>query len=398
MRRLRIAYLTVNDPLDKRSWSGTTYYIAKTLQKNVGDVDFLGPVKLPKSIDKILRAIAKFTRVVFKKEYITKYSLLLSWYSSRILKKKMEGHKYDCICAPAASTELSYIKTDVPVIYISDTTFKLLSHYYIKDFSNIPFFSKWEGNILERKSLKKSSLVIYPSHWAAASAVNDYHIKKEKLFIMPFGANMDYTPEREMIYEKEENPTLTLLYMAVEWERKGGSIAFETLKHLHYVYGIKAKLIVCGCEPPEQFSHPYMEVIPFLNKNKPEDHERFVKLLSSVHFLIVPTRADCSLIVACEANAYGVPAITTDTGGVSEIVKDGINGYCMPYGADGWMYATLIAELFADKQKYHQLITTSRQRFEEELNWDKWADGFRELYETHINHQSTNGQAKTNSN
>jgi hypothetical protein len=120
---------------------------------------FAYPVKLPFIIDKFLRAVAKFTRIIFKKEYVIKYSLLLSWYSSRILKRKMQGHTYDCVCAPAAATELSYFKTDLPVIYISDTTFKLLSHYYTKDFEKIPFFSKWEGNHLEKRSLKKVHLL-----------------------------------------------------------------------------------------------------------------------------------------------------------------------------------------------------------------------------------------------
>jgi len=384
VKRLRIAYLTVNDPLDKRSWSGTTYYIGQTLQRNIGDVDFLGPVKYPWLVDKTLRAMAKAWRLIFRTEYLTKYSLLLSWYASKILERKMKGHEYDVVCAPAASTELSYFHTDLPVIYISDTTFKLISNYYNSDFKNASILSRWEANFVEKRSLQKSSLIIYPSHWAADSAMNDYNIAADKLFIMPLGANIDFTPPREMIFEKEKNTTLTLLYLAVEWERKGGAIAFEALKYLHEVCGIKAKLIVCGCVPPPQFEHDHMEVIPFLNKNKPEDQKRFVEILSSVHFLILPTRADCSLLVGCEANAYGVPVITTETGGVPDIVKDCINGYCLPYNADAKVYGNLIAEIFGDKEQYHKLIITSRQRFDEELNWDKWADSFAKIYESRI--------------
>jgi glycosyltransferase involved in cell wall biosynthesis len=371
----KIAYLSVNDPLDKRSWSGTTYYIGQTFQRNIGDVHFLGPVKVPWLIDKALRGIAKFTRIFFKKEYATKYSLLLSWYSSRILKKKMKGRKYDFIVAPAASTELSYFRTSLPVVYISDTTFRLISGYYKDDFDSISPVSLWEGNHLEKRSLNKSDLIIYSSEWAARSAREDYRIPEKKIFSMPLGANMDFIPGREGIFEKEKNTTLTLLYLAVEWGRKGGAIAFDAFKHLREK-GIDAKLVVCGCVPPAGVEHPDMEVIPFLNKNKPEEHERFVKLLSSVHFLILPTRADCSLLVACESNAYGVPAITTRTGGVPDIVKDGVNGYCLPYEAQGPAYAELIAEIFHDKDRYHQLVQSSRNRYEEELNWDKWAERF----------------------
>lgn len=383
--RLRIAFLSVNDPLDKRSWSGTTYYIGQTLQKNVGDVHYLGPVHFPWIIDKTLRGIAKFNRILFKKEYVTKYSLLLSFYAARALKKRMKGREYDCIVAPAAATELSYFKTRLPVVYISDTTFNLISNYYKRDFENILPFSRWEGNHLEKRSLNKSALIIYSSRWAAQSAKEDYHIPADRIAVMPLGANMDFVPDRQLIYEKEKNPVLTLLFLAVEWERKGGPLAFEALQQLESM-GITAKLIVCGCVPPPEFSHPNMEVIPFLNKNKPEEHERFVQLLSAVHFLILPTRADCSLLVACEANAYGVPAITTATGGVPDIVYNEVNGYCLPYEARGAAYAEVIARLFRDKEKYHQLVQSSRNRYEEHLNWNKWADQFKALLDSHHLH------------
>lgn len=378
-KRVRIAYYSANDPLDKRSWSGITYYLGQSLQRNIGDVDFLGPVKYPYWLDKTLRGIAKITRLLNKREYYTKYSFLQNWYSTRYLTKKMKGQTYDFICAPASCPAVARLKTDLPVIHVHDATFKLLSNYY-KEFEKASRISKWEGEILEQKALSKSSFIVYSSHWAANSAMRDYGIPADRLFITPLGANMDFAPGREIIFEKEKNGELTLLYLAVEWERKGGSIAFDALKYLHEVCGIPARLIVCGCIPPASFSHPYLEVIPFLNKNKPEDHDRFVQLLSTIHFLILPTRADCSLLVACESNAYGVPAISTDTGGVSDVVKDGVNGYCLPYEAGGDQYGRLIAELYQDKQRYHALIASSRQRYEEELNWDKWAERFREIY------------------
>ena len=376
--RLKIAYLCIPDPLDKRSWSGTTYYIGQTLQKNIGDVDFLGPVTLPSWFHVLFKGMAKLTRLFSSKEYYPPYSLLQNWYGAWYLKKKMKGRQYDLICAPASCPVLGYFDTDLPVVHVHDATIKLICSYY-PDYRKISGWSKWQGEHLEKKALKKSSFIIYSSQWAAHSAIEDYHVPQEKFCVMPLGANMDFVPGREMIFEKEKNTTLTILYLAVEWERKGGAIAFDTLRYLRDVLGIPARLIVCGCVPPEEFAHPDMEVIPFLNKNKPEDHERFVKLLSFVHFLILPTRADCSLLVPCESNAYGVPAIVTNTGGVPDIVKDGVNGYCLPYEAGGPEYGKVIAEIFADKERYHKLVASSRQRYEDELNWDKWADRFREI-------------------
>jgi glycosyltransferase involved in cell wall biosynthesis len=381
---MKIAYLALNDPFDKRSWSGTTYYIAKALQKNGNDVDFLGPLKIPKWMDKVLRATAKLNRIIFKKEYITKYSLLLSWYAAKQFNKKLKNKVYDCICAPAASAELRFLKTNLPIIYVIDATFELVSNYDYSEFDKMSWFSKIEGNILEKHALEMSAAIMYPSVWAAESAVNDYHVSTDKVFIAPFGANIDKIPDKNIIYKKLDNKQLTLLFLAVDWERKGGNIAFEVLKYLHYTHGIQAKLIVCGCVPPQHIAHPFMEVIPFLDKNKKDDYERFVNIMSTSHFLLVPTRADCSLLVGSEANAYGMPAITTETGGVPEIIKDGINGYCLPYSADGNTYAALIAELFINEEKYNELILSSRERFEEHLTWQKWSERFTEIYRKNV--------------
>lgn len=382
-RRLSIAYYTLVDPLDRRSWSGISYYLGQTLQRNIGDVDFLGPVKFPWYIHKAIRIFSKLNRVLFKKEYNVKYSSLIGWYGARQLKKRMKGKQYDLIVAPAASTELSFLETNVPVVTVADTTFCLISDYYVKEFKDVMPLSLKEGNRHEQKALSSSAAIIYSSHWAGDSAIRDYHIDPSKIHVMPFGANMDYEPGADIIFNKEQNKVLTLLYLAVDWERKGGAIAFEAMKTLNDK-GIKTKLIVCGCIPPPQFVHEQMEVIPFLNKNIKEDHDRFVNMLSTTHFLILPTRADCSLLVACESNSYGVPAIATHTGGVPDVVLDGINGYCLPYEARGDQYAKLIEEIYTDKERYHNLIKSSRKRFEEQLNWDKWAERFKKIYASRI--------------
>ncbi|HVB60016.1 MAG TPA: glycosyltransferase, partial [Ktedonobacteraceae bacterium] len=80
-----------------------------------------------------------------------------------------------------------------------------------------------------------------------------------------------------------------------------------------------------------------------------------------------------------EANAFGLPAITTSTGGVADIVRDGENGYALPYEARGDDYARLIANLWHDKPRYRLLAQTSRAAYDERLSWDAWAKAVREI-------------------
>ena len=46
-----------------------------------------------------------------------------------------------------------------------------------------------------------------------------------------------------------------LLFLRVEWVRKGGDIAFETLLKLKEL-GMQVELVVSGCAPPE--THPIL--------------------------------------------------------------------------------------------------------------------------------------------
>ncbi len=113
-------------------------------------------------------------------------------------------------------------------------------------------------------------------------------------------------------------------------------------------------------------------VIPFLNKAIPEEREQFEQLWKDADFFLFPTRSDAAGIVCCEASAYGLPSIAAHTGGVPSLVVDGKNGYTIPYTANGEKYAMVIAELADDPERYAHLCETSRDEYEQRLNWDNW--------------------------
>lgn len=157
---------------------------------------------------------------------------------------------------------------------------------------------------------------------------------------------------------------------------KGGDIAFETLIRLEEM-GIPTELIVCGCTPPSHFVHERMTIIPFLDKNDANQRQRLEQLYASSDFLLLPTRNECFGIVFCEGNAFGLPAITTRTGGISEVVRDGENGFTLSYEAKGTDYAEVISKLYQNKQRYVELVKSSRASFENRLNWDSWGISLR---------------------
>jgi glycosyltransferase involved in cell wall biosynthesis len=75
-----------------------------------------------------------------------------------------------------------------------------------------------------------------------------------------------------------------------------------------------------------------------------------------------------------------LPVITTDTGGVTCVVKGGINGFALPYHARGEVYAELIAHTYHNTQLYTELRRTSRGMFDNYLNWDAWGSSMQDLF------------------
>ncbi|HCI79480.1 MAG TPA: hypothetical protein DHW02_07305 [Ktedonobacter sp.] len=372
---LKIAFLTSFDPLDRRSWSGTVYYLAQSLQQHCGEVAFLGPMNIwEKYLGKVINQI---TLRLLKKRYSYNHSFLLAKKYAKVAKRKLAGHKYDVIITVAGAAEISFLQTDIPIVLIEDATFAILQNYY-PQYSDLLKRSAYETDATEAMAIQKSALGIYSSEWAARSAIDIYGAEKSKIHVIPYGANLDSPPAQEVVLSKKRTEVCRLLFLAVDWERKGGAIAFETLQRLEQM-GVEAELTVCGCVPPAQFSHPNMKVIPFLNKNDEEQRKRFEDLLLQSHFLLLPTRGDCTPIAFCEASAYGLPVITTNTGGVSGVITDGENGYMLPLSASGDAYAEVIADIYQDEQRYTTLVQSSRAAYEERLNWDAWGTAMHQL-------------------
>ena len=97
--------------------------------------------------------------------------------------------------------------------------------------------------------------------------------------------------------------------------------------------------------------------------------------------MLLPTRAECAGVVFSESSAYGIPSITTNTGGVPTYVKDGINGYALPVEAGPEVYAKKIEQLVSDQQVLQNLKLSARNYYDEKLNWDRWGQQFQQIAE-----------------
>ncbi len=376
----KIAYLTSKDPLNRKVSSGVYFYQSKALEKYCGEVVYLGPVYSLRVL--VLKKLFRIAKKLFRVKYKYSHSLLISKIYGKIFSKKLENQHFDFILADKSSCEIAFLDTDIPVIYSTDATFQLLFNYY-PQYKNLIKRSVTEGSIIEQRAICQSALIVCATQWAARSVVQHYQYDSSRVFVLPRGANIDEVPSKAAVSQRKKSEICHLLFMGSDWKRKGYDIAWKTMVEIRS-QGIPVKLLVAGGKPPAGFEDEDVEMIPFINKNTMEGQKLFNSLMFRADFFFLPTRAESMGIAFCEASAFGLPVITTDTGGVTEIVRNGINGYALPYHASHVDYAQKIIDLYNDNKQYSELVESSRNYFEKRLNWDVWALSVKQILDKNL--------------
>lgn len=367
---MRIGVVTASDASDPRSWSGTHYFSSKALSEHVGETVHIGPIQ-PLSVlfNRVESRARKFLNV---KDILTKQSIRVARDNALIIQKLIIQKKPDILFAPAGSALIGCLGTNLPILYSSDATCRLMFEYY-PEFSRISKRAIGEADELERRSVARADALIYPTEWAARSAIEHYQADSKKVHVIPFGANFQKIPEREKALAPRPGPAVKLLFVGVNWERKGGAIAVAALREL-IARGMDAELTIIGCTPPGDVDLDRITVVPFLDKNDDVQAERLSSLYLSSDLLILPTRNECYGIVFCEAAAHGVPSIATATGGVPDVIRDGVTGFVLPEDAGGKEYAERILAISSDQKRLSKLRENARNDYEARLNWKIWAE------------------------
>lgn len=372
---MKVGFVARWSPLDKRSWSGTSYYTFREIQKYAEVETFY--FKWPWYLREWLTTQKSLNRKLFKKHTSVEFLTAYARYFSKRLNQELKKRPVDLLFVSASPQLISFLKTDIPVIFMTDATFQQIQGYY-PYFSHLAAYNVRQGIALDKKAFEKASYCMLASEWCRQSAIRDYGISSEKILVAPCGANLDSVPALSGL-NHPSSARCRLLFLGVEWDRKGGDIALDTFRQLQQK-GFSPHLHIIGCVPPHDLTaEKNITVIPFLDKNKAEDFQQLEKIFQETDFLFLPTRAECAGVVFSEASAYGIPSITTDTGGVTTYVKEGINGFALPFEAGGEVYAATIAAIITDTGRLLQLKQNARRYYEEQLNWTRWGQLFNQL-------------------
>ena len=383
---MRVAYVTTYDVLDNSRWfknqvglCGAAYYLEKTLKNQSIVLDYIGP--LQEKYTSITKFKGKCYYKFLKKVYQPWADpLVLRKYASEI-SKKLTSSNSDVVLCPENAVPIAYLKCKQPIVLWTDAPLAAAINFY-PSFSNFCNETKRSIYALEKSALDRCKLVIFWSDWAAEVAVKTYGIAPSKIKVVPSGPNIECNRTNEDVNSIVESRVTTpckLLFIGVEWFRKGGDIALEVAKELNK-RGLPTELSVVGCQPITSEPLPsFVKVIGFVDKYTGEGLNKINKLFSKSHFLILPSRAEAYGLVLVEANSFGLPCIATNVGGIPTIVKDGLNGKTFSMNASISEYCTYIAEVMANYSEYKRLALSSFNEYQTRLNWSAAGETAKQL-------------------
>jgi glycosyltransferase involved in cell wall biosynthesis len=165
-----------------------------------------------------------------------------------------------------------------------------------------------------RRALHGAKAIVTWSHWAAASAVEDYDVDRDRVHAIPPG--VDVRRLRPFVGERAPGPT-RLLFVGGDFERKGGLDLLEAIEVLDRP--VELDVVSSSAVVPSRLP---VRVHAGVAANSP----LITDLFRRADVFVLPSRGDCTPLAVAEALACGLPIVATPVGGMPELVRHGENG------------------------------------------------------------------------
>ena len=363
---MRVGYVTTYDSSDVHVWSGLGYHIMKCLQLAGMTVERIGPLHRRAGMLSHLRQVEAKLR---GQHYpLDRDPGVVGAYAAQVA-RRLQAVPCDLVFSPG-TIPIAHLNSSRPVALWADATFGAMLRLY-PDFQSLSQRAVWNGIELETRCLARVDVAFYASEWAAQSAVNDHGADPAKVDVVPFGANMPVHHDRDAVVEhvrRRSHDIYHLLWVGVDWVRKGGDVAVETVRVLNE-RGLPAELHIVGCMPSLDLPR-WVHLYGYLDKSTEAGISRLRHLYETAHVLIHPATAECFGVVFCEAAAHGVLSVASRVGGIPSAVRDGITGALLDPAASAEEYADHVWRLLEERARYEIMAVRAFDEYERVLSWD----------------------------
>lgn len=215
-----------------------------------------------------------------------------------------------------------------------------------------PFINK-----CEIKAYQDATMIFPFGSLVAHSLITQYEIPKEKVLVVSAGSNVkDDSSGR---YNPEKYFSKNILFVGVEWERKGGPILLEVFKRILEKFP-DASLTIVGCSP-KNITLPNCNIVGKI----PVD--QVYKYYNIASIFCLPTMREPFGIVFVEAMSYSLPIIANNIGSIPDLVQNGFNGYLIDNNVN--QYTNAICKLFDNPSLCREMGENGYSNAQNKFQW-----------------------------
>ncbi|TAJ87535.1 glycosyltransferase [Reyranella sp.] len=200
-----------------------------------------------------------------------------------------------------------------------------------------------------------SERIVAPSQWVR-SALAANAIPPEKIVVSAQAASETFAGRSERVRERDDSREIVIGFLGRLEAYKGADLVIKALALVPKDLRVRLRIAGTGTEPA------YVHSIEQAAKRDKRiemvglvEHEQVPKFLETIDVLTVPSRyMETGPIVVQEAQALGIPVMGADLGGIAERVRDGIDGWLLPFD-DPRPWAEAMIEAVTDRNELARL-------------------------------------------
>jgi glycosyltransferase involved in cell wall biosynthesis len=350
----RVLLVAQGDPLDPRTWSGTPHYLSIALRDRgllAGTYDAGLPIyfRLPFGLVNRVARLAGRPRP-FSSDGREQWAVVLN--RARLGGAISRGF-------PGQPVSVLSVSSLAPLPVEGRGCFYVDS--IIPQWTETPYwgYSRRASERLsrvERAVLSSATRVFTLSEWARAAVVQHYGFDPGRVISVGGGLSRSRPPAPKPV---ESCAARRLLFVGVDWQRKGGPLLLEALR-LAREKEPGISLDVAGASPDTRQSG--VRVHGFLA------WQDLSRLYGAASLFVMPSYHEAWGSVFVEAAASGLPSIGLNRAATPEIILDGVTGRLVE--PDARQLADVILELTGDPDRLRQMGQAARARVQD-WTWDR---------------------------
>lgn len=384
----------MNNKLKIAIYSGdipSTIFIERLIKgiSNTGNHVYLfGFLKRNVSYNKYVSVITYRNTKFSKAMHLLKYSSLLYLF------KRKEKRALDEILKQQSQNALHHKVKCYPVLWHKPDVFHLQWAKGLKDWIWVKEFGiklvlSLRGTQINFSPIVDSSVkAAYKTYFpkvdmfhavskAIALEAEKYTVKQEKIKVIYSGLHLE--PLTNAI--KKDDSVFNILSVGRPHSIKGYTYALDACKLLKD-NGVKFKYTIIGAQGNIQLAYQIkdlgLEAEVVLSKQKPFDTVQ--KLMQSSNVLVLPSLTEGIANVALEAMSLQTLVLTTDCGGMTEVIQDSYNGFVVPIRNSEKLAEKLIEINTMPKNEQLKITQNALKTVKEQHNESQMLTKMFELY------------------